>query len=155
MRSKIMIARPQDNTADTNGRSHFRKGQPYQLISFDLDRTLIFHAKGAKHDEAVALLAELGFPTTVAAYQSATHVARQFFHPPGGNHAPGRIAAARTAIGGDQQQPLCPATPPTLWFERLLCTRTDADNGRSQSRLVPSVVGAHRRCPCCCAAYWR
>ena len=79
MRSKIMIARPQDNTADASGRSHFRKGQPYQLISFDLDRTLIFHAKGAKHDEAVALLAELGFPTTVAAYQSATHVAREFY----------------------------------------------------------------------------
>ena len=79
MRSKIMIARPQDSTADASRRAHFCKGQRHQLISFDLDRTLIFHAKGAKHDEVVAMLAGLGFPTTVAAYQSATYVAREFY----------------------------------------------------------------------------
>ncbi len=72
-----MIARPQNDTANASRRAHFRKGQHYQLISFDLDRTLIFHAKGAKHDEVVAMLAGLGFPTTIAAYQSATHPRRQ------------------------------------------------------------------------------
>jgi len=52
--------------------------QRYQVVSFDLDRTLIFHAKGAKQEQVVAMLAQLGCPTTIAAYRAATQVAREF-----------------------------------------------------------------------------
>jgi FMN phosphatase YigB (HAD superfamily) len=51
----------------------------FKVISFDLDRTLIFHAKGAKHEQVVAMLAAQGYPTTVEAYQAATHLAREFY----------------------------------------------------------------------------
>lgn len=54
-------------------------GRRYRVISFDLDRTLIFHAKGSKHEQVVAMLAGLGYPTTITAFQSATHVAREFY----------------------------------------------------------------------------
>lgn len=54
-------------------------GQHYQVVSFDLDRTLIFHAKGAKQEQVVELLGQRGYQVNMAAYRTAIQVAREFY----------------------------------------------------------------------------
>jgi FMN phosphatase YigB (HAD superfamily) len=51
----------------------------YPVVSFDLDRTLIFHAKGSKQEEVVGLLNRQGVAATVGGYRQAAQVAREFY----------------------------------------------------------------------------
>lgn len=51
----------------------------YPVVSFDLDRTLIFHAKASKQEEVVRLLNRQGVAVTVGSYRQAAHLAREFY----------------------------------------------------------------------------
>jgi putative hydrolase of the HAD superfamily len=51
----------------------------YPAVSFDLDRTLIFHARDTKRAQVVARLNALGYAATGTGYRSATLLAREFY----------------------------------------------------------------------------
>lgn len=59
----------------------------YRVISFDLDRTLIFHARSAKQDQVVTLLQAQGLEVTAESYRAATHLAREFYDVLGYHYA--------------------------------------------------------------------
>jgi HAD superfamily hydrolase (TIGR01549 family) len=51
----------------------------YQVVSFDLDLTLIFHVKSNRQEQIVAVLVEHGYPVTLDDYRAASRIAREFY----------------------------------------------------------------------------